>query len=92
LRRPTNVTKGRSLSVTRQALPPDRLELKVWIPPRRYDLAAEILAEALDKGSSDLPQELLADVAAAHGREVGMRARARSGDSGDRLLAPASTP
>lgn len=71
---------------------PTGLELKVWIPPRRYDLAAEILAEALDKGSSDLPQELLADVAAAYGREVGMRARARSGDSGDRLLAPASTP
>jgi hypothetical protein len=87
------VTKGRSWSVTRQsATARTGLELKVWIPPRRYDLAAEILAEALDKGSSDLPQELLADVAAAYGREVGMRARARSGDSGDRLLAPASTP
>ena len=30
---------------------PTGLELEVSIPPRRYDLAAEILAEALDEGS-----------------------------------------
>ena len=63
---------------------PTGLELEVSIPPRRYDLAAEILAEALDEEFADLPQETLADVAAEYGREVGRRARARNGDS--RLL------
>ncbi len=63
---------------------PTGLELEVSIPPRRYDLAAEILAEALDEESAALPHETLADVAAEYGREVGRRARARNGDS--RLL------
>ena len=63
---------------------PTGLELEVSIPPRRYDLAAEILAEALEAGSSDPPVESLADVAAQYGRQVGTQARARSGDS--RLL------
>jgi predicted ArsR family transcriptional regulator len=60
---------------------PTDLELEVSIPPRRYDLAAEILAEALDEASSDRPEETLADVAAEYGRHVGRRARARNGDS-----------
>jgi predicted ArsR family transcriptional regulator len=63
---------------------PTGLELEVSIPPRRYDLAAEILAEALDDDSSDPSQQTLEDVAAEYGREVGRRTRARSGDS--RLL------
>jgi predicted ArsR family transcriptional regulator len=63
---------------------PTGLELEVSIPPRRYDLAAEILAEALEADSSDPPLESLADVAAEYGRQVGRRARARSG--GSRLL------
>jgi predicted ArsR family transcriptional regulator len=63
---------------------PTSLELEVSIPPRRYDLAAEILAEALEADSSDLPLESLADVAAEYGRQVGTRARARNG--GSRLL------
>jgi predicted ArsR family transcriptional regulator len=63
---------------------PTDLELEVSIPPRRYELAAEILAEALDEGSGDPPQRVLADVAGAYGQEVGRRARARSGDN--RLL------
>ncbi len=63
---------------------PTGVELEVSIPPRRYDLAAEILAEALDDDSSGLPQERLAEVAAEYGRQVGKRARARNGDS--RLL------
>lgn len=63
---------------------PTDLELEVSIPPRRYDLAAEILAEAFDEASSDRPQETLAEVAAEYGREIGRRARARNGDS--RLL------
>jgi predicted ArsR family transcriptional regulator len=60
---------------------PTALELEVSIPPRRYDLAAEILAEAVDQESSDPPQQRLADVAAAYGREIGKRSRARNGDS-----------
>jgi predicted ArsR family transcriptional regulator len=63
---------------------PTGLELEVSIPPRRYDLAAEILAEALEADSSDSPRESLADVAAEYGRQVGRRARARNG--GSRLL------
>jgi predicted ArsR family transcriptional regulator len=63
---------------------PTGLELEVSIPPRRYDLAAEILAEALEADSADSPRESLADVAAEYGRQVGKRARARNG--GSRLL------
>ena len=63
---------------------PTDLELEVSIPPRRYDLAAEILAKALDGASSAPPEETLADVAAEFGRHVGRRARTRNGDS--RLL------
>jgi predicted ArsR family transcriptional regulator len=61
-----------------------RLELEVSIPPRRYDLAAEIMAEALEADSPDQPLESLADVAAEYGRQVGRRTRARNGSS--RLL------
>ena len=63
---------------------PTGLELEVSIPPRRYDLAAEILAEALEAGSTDSPLESIADVAVEYGRQVGRRARAR--DGGSRLL------
>ena len=64
---------------------PTRLELEVSIPPRRYDLAAEILAEALEAdSSSDPPVDSLADVAAEYGRQVGRRTRARKESS--RLL------
>ena len=63
---------------------PTSLELEVSIPPRRYDLAAEILAEALEADSPDRPLESLAEVAAEYGRRVGRRARA--GKSGNRLL------
>ena len=63
---------------------PTGLEVEVSIPPRRYDLAAEILAEALEADSTDSPLASLADVAAEYGRQVGRRARARNG--GSRLL------
>jgi predicted ArsR family transcriptional regulator len=63
---------------------PTDLEVEVSIPPRRYDLAAEILAEALEADSPDSPLESLADVAAEYGRQVGRRTRARNG--GSRLL------
>jgi predicted ArsR family transcriptional regulator len=64
---------------------PTGLELEVSIPPRRYDLAAEILAEALEADSPDSPRESLADVAAEYGRAVGRRAPAH--DGGSQLLA-----
>ena len=63
---------------------PTALELEVSIPPRRYDLAADILAEALETDSPGPRRESLADVAAEYGRQVGRRARARNG--GSRLL------
>ena len=63
---------------------PTSLELEVSIPPRRYDLAAEILAEALEADSPEPPLESLVHVAAEYGRQVGKRVRARNGDS--RLL------
>jgi predicted ArsR family transcriptional regulator len=58
---------------------PTGLELEVSIPPRRYDLAAEILAEALEADSPDPPLESLADTAAEYGRQIGRRVRARNG-------------
>jgi predicted ArsR family transcriptional regulator len=63
---------------------PTGLQLEVSLPPRRYDLAAEILAEALEAQSSDPPLESLADTAAEYGRQIGSRARARKG--GSRML------
>jgi predicted ArsR family transcriptional regulator len=63
---------------------PTGLELEVSIPPRRYDLAAEILAEALEADSPDPPLESLVDTAAEYGRQIGRRARARNG--GSRLM------
>ena len=63
---------------------PTALELEVSIPPRRYELAAEILAEALEADSPDPPLEALADIAAEYGRQVGRRTRARNG--GGRML------
>ena len=63
---------------------PTGLELEVSIPPRRYDLAADILAEALEAASPGPLLESLADVATEYGRQVGRRARARNG--GSRLL------
>jgi predicted ArsR family transcriptional regulator len=63
---------------------PTGLELEVSIPPRRYDLAAEILAEALEADSPDPPLESLTEVAAEYGRQVGRRTRARNGSN--RLL------
>jgi predicted ArsR family transcriptional regulator len=60
---------------------PTDLELEVSIPPRRYDLAAEILAEAFDEVSPDRPRETLAAISTEYGRQIGKRVRARDGDS-----------
>jgi predicted ArsR family transcriptional regulator len=63
---------------------PTDLQLEVSIPPRRYDLAAEILAEALDAEALDPPLESLGEVAAEYGRQIGRRTRSRKG--GSRIL------
>jgi len=60
---------------------PTGLELEVSIPPRRYDLAAEILADVLEADSLDPPLESLAATAAEYGRQIGRQARARKGGS-----------
>jgi predicted ArsR family transcriptional regulator len=56
---------------------PAGLELEVSIPPRRYNLAAEMLAAAVDV-AADETREALGDVAADFGRRLGSRA----GDGG----------
>jgi predicted ArsR family transcriptional regulator len=64
---------------------PANLDVEVSIPPRRYDLAAEILAEAVDKNPADRLHAMLAEVAAEYGRQLGSEASADDGDS--RMLA-----
>jgi len=63
---------------------PTDLQLDVSIPPRRYDLATQILAEAFDEPAADRRQEALVAIATEYGRQIGRRTRARRGDS--RLL------
>ena len=66
---------------------PTGLELEVAIPPRRYDIAADILAAVLE-GSTDAGERAAetAAVAADYGRGVGRRVR-RHSRLDDRLLA-----
>ena len=61
---------------------PTTLELTVAIPPRRYDLAAEILADAADRGTASSPQDTLAVVAAEYGRQVGQQMTEGADDGG----------
>jgi predicted ArsR family transcriptional regulator len=64
---------------------PTSAELELSIPPRRYDLAAEILAAAFDDAAGS-KEDTLVDVATEYGRAVGPQAAAA--DTGDgRLLA-----
>jgi predicted ArsR family transcriptional regulator len=65
---------------------PTDLELDVSIPPRRYDIAADILASTVARVTdSTAPSDDIAEVAAEHGHRIG-RGVARS-SPGDRLLA-----
>jgi len=54
-------------------------EIAVSVPERHYDLAAELLARAVERageGAADLDiEDLLADVARAHGRDLARRFR-----------------
>jgi predicted ArsR family transcriptional regulator len=62
---------------------PTRTELEVSVPPRRYDLAAAILATAFEQ-APDSTQDKLLDVATEYGRAIGSTTNATNGDS--RLL------
>jgi predicted ArsR family transcriptional regulator len=60
---------------------PSDLTLEVTVPPRRYDLAAEILAAAWRALDPHAPDTTLGHVAAAHGRRVGERAAPHRGEA-----------
>jgi predicted ArsR family transcriptional regulator len=53
-------------------------ERTVSIPPRRYDLAATLLAEAVEEAGDRPARSSLADVARRFGRRLGEEIRARS--------------
>ena len=58
-------------------------EITVSVPERRYDLAAELLARAVERageGAGDV-EGVLADVARAHGHDVGRELRSTSNAS-----------
>jgi predicted ArsR family transcriptional regulator len=76
---------GRSAGVGHPAkrYRPTRTELELSVPPRRYDLAAEILAAAFER-APDSTQDKLLDVATEYGRAIGSTTSASNGDS--RLL------
>jgi predicted ArsR family transcriptional regulator len=59
---------------------PTEVELEVSIPPRRYDLAADILAEALVEVASEGRNDALDEVAADYGRQIGRRTRRRNSE------------
>jgi predicted ArsR family transcriptional regulator len=64
---------------------PTDLELQVSIPPRRYDIAADILASIVERvADATPPSGDIAAVAAEHGQRIGRRLGRRS--PGDRLL------
>jgi predicted ArsR family transcriptional regulator len=61
------------------------LELEVSIPPRRYDIAADILASILGRVTQGMPSSAdIAAVAAEHGERIGRRVSRHSPD--DRIL------
>jgi predicted ArsR family transcriptional regulator len=53
--------------------------LEVSLPPRRYELAARLLAEAVDHSPASQAREALAESARARGHRLGAEARARAG-------------
>ena len=66
-------------------------ELSVTIPPREYDLAGHLMAQAIgDNAATGIPiTEALAKAAAAHGRAIAANSndRASASDARDRSLA-----
>ena len=66
---------GRPAKLYRRA---DR-EVTVALPPRRYDVAADLMATAIERLSGDSGVAVVADVARDHGRVVGRGARRKAG-------------
>jgi predicted ArsR family transcriptional regulator len=66
---------------------PSGRQLQLSFPKRRYDLAAHLLAEAVESGRGATPEQL-DEVARRFGEELGRRARRQLGrrPSADRLL------
>jgi predicted ArsR family transcriptional regulator len=60
---------------------PTDVELEVSIPARRYDLAADILAEALVEVASDGRNDALHEVATGYGRQIGRGTRRRTSET-----------
>lgn len=54
-------------------------QLEVSLPPRRYELAAHLLAEAVDHSPASQARNALAASARAKGHRLGAEARARAG-------------
>jgi len=54
-------------------------QLELSVPPRRYELAARLLAEAVDHSPASRAREALAESARARGYRLGAEARARAG-------------
>ncbi len=61
---------------------PSGREVRASLPERRYEVAADLLAEAFD--SDDDPSTAVAEAARRHGRELGEEARRRSARGGIR--------
>lgn len=64
-------------------------QLEVSLPPRRYELAARLLAEAVDRSPASQARGVLAESARERGHRLGVEARERAGarPSRRRLLA-----
>jgi len=59
-----------------------RRQFQVSVPPRDYELAAQLLAETLDSDADAPARSALRDRARAVGESVGVEARRRCSDSG----------
>lgn len=58
-------------------------QVDISLPPRSYELAARLLATAVEEASSPAALEALAGVAQAFGRSLGGEARDRAGEHAD---------
>jgi predicted ArsR family transcriptional regulator len=56
----------------------------VSLPPRQYDLAAELLAEAVEEANGRSAREALSEVARRFGRRLGEELKARMGSRASR--------
>jgi predicted ArsR family transcriptional regulator len=57
-------------------------QIEVTLPPRNYELAARLFAEAVERSRSPEVLSAMAEVARSFGEELGTRARAMRGDAG----------